>query len=387
MTFCDGLTVERCSFLNTRGLPPSAGIDFEPNSGYNRMHRVVVRDCVFGGNAGLGICFALGRVWPEADPTFDITVERCRFIRDCVGGGGKGGRIVVKDCIFEDPKAMPLGIGGGPLSPPNCKVEGCVIRENGKDTPMDAAWLCRHAIFLSSAKDVITPPVAVDYGRLTVVDPAPGKMRRFFGRSGVRFRRRARIVVYADSPRRIEVRAEPPKKPRGRRKTLPFTIAVTSSGDGGKVAEFELPANGVIAFDAPRRGFYTISAELGKGTMPVHASNCPMAIDLSQCEQPLICTAGDFLFFVPDGIDRFEALVGGSGGECVGASLVDPDGAEAWSDGCISAWCGHLQRGKAKSGLWRLSIRRADRGRFEDLGVWLSGVPPFLFVDPERHWR
>ena len=387
VTFCDGLTVERCSFLNTHGTPPAAGIDFEPNGGYNRIRRIVLKDCVIGGNAGQGVSLSLGHIWPETIPTYDIAFERCRFVGDNVGGGGKKGRLVFKDCIFENPKAMPLGIVGGPSSPPDCKVTGCVLRENGKDMPIDAAWLRRHATLLSCAKDIVSPPVPVDYGRLTVVDSEPGKMRRFFGRFGVRFRHVARIVAYADSPRRIEIQAEPPKKPKGRRKAPPITVAVTSCGDGGKVAEFELPVNGVIAFDAPRGGFYSISVELGMGTMPVHASNCPMAIDLSPCEQPLIQTTGNFSFYVPDGLDRFEALVGGSGRECVGAYLVDPDGTEVWSDGCISAWCGHLQRGKAKSGLWRLSLKRADRGAFEDMGVWLSGVPPFLFVDSERYWK
>ena len=153
------------------------------------------------------------------------------------------------------------------------------------------------------------------------------------------------------------------------------------------MTRFDLPANGVIAFDAPKRGFYSIRVELGNATMPLFASNCPVARDLAASEQPLICTSGVFRFFVPEGTSRFEVMVGGSGRECVGASVADPDGTQVWSDKCLSAWCGHIQRGKAKSGMWTLAVGLAARGAFGDLGVSLSGVPPFMFVDPERCWK
>ena len=382
VTYCDGLTVERCSFLNTRGLPPSAGIDFEPNSGYNRMHRVVVRDCVFGGNASLGICFALGRVWPEADPTFDITVERCRFIRDCVGGGGKGGRIVVKDCIFEDPKAMPLGIGGGPLSPPNCKVEGCVVRESGKDVPIDDKWLRENAIFLSSATDVVSRAVHPDLGRAEVFDAEPGKMRSFFGEVGVKCRGLVRLVAYADSPRRLKIKAE-----ARLRKSSAASLSVTRAS-GEMLEERALPTDGIISFDAPAKGFYVVDVALGKGsTLSFRAADCPVAFDISGKEFSIRGTSGAFAFHVPPGTERFEALVAGAGGECCGAALYRPDGSVAWSNGCISAWCGHLQRGTAQPGLWRLSVGRPSRGVFEDMKISLTGVPGLLFADPERHWK
>lgn len=386
VTFCDGLTVERCSFLNTHGTPPAAGIDFEPNGGYNRIRRIVLKDCVIGGNAGQGVSLAIGRIWPETAPSYDITFERCRFLRDNVGGGGKKGRLVFRDCVFEDPKVMPLGIAGGPSEPPDCTVTGCILRENGQDMLMDRAWLRQHATFLSGEKDVLSRPVAVDYGKLTVADPEPGKLRRFFGRFGVRLRGRGRLVAYADSPRRIEVRGEPVARLNGRRKGDRMMVTVSCFG-GDILFGRGLPEDGIIAFDAPERGLYSIAVDLARATLPIHAANCPIALDLTQREHPLVQTSGTFAFYVPDGTKRFEVLVGGEGRECVGALLVDPDGAAVWSDGCISAWCGHLQRGKAKPGLWRLSFARPERGPFEDHGVSLSGVPAFLFPDSERYWK
>ena len=380
--FCDGLTVERCSFLNTRGLPPSAGIDFEPNSGYNRMRRVVVRDCVFGGNAGAGICFALGKVWPETNPTFDITVERCRFMRDCVGGGGKGGRIVIKDCIFEDPEAMPLGIRGGPLSPPGCKVEGCVIRENGKDFPIDEKWLYENATFLSGATGIVSKIVHPDLGLAEVFDAEPGKMRRFFGKSGVKCRQWVRLVAYADSPRRLTIKAD-----AHFRKSAAASLSITRAS-GELVEERALSTDGIVSFNAPAKGFYVISFSLGKGaTLSFHSADCPVAFDISGKELALMDTSGTFAFHVPPETKRFEALVSGDGGECCGAAIYRPDGSVAWSNSCISAWCGHLQRGAAQPGLWRLSVGKPSRGKFEDMRISLTGVPGLLFADPERYWK
>lgn len=388
VTFCDGLMAERCSFLNTHGTPPAAGIDFEPNAGYNRIRRIALRDCVFGGNAGQGVSLSLGHIWTETMPTYDITFERCRFVGDNAGGGGKKGRLVFKDCIFENPKVMPLGIAGGPFDPPDCTVERCVLRENGKDTPMDKAWLKRNATFLSGDADLVSPQVTADFGRMSAVDPEPGKMRRFFGRYGVRCRHRARIVVFADEPRKIMVRTAPTGLPKKKgRKPAPPVIVKISRLDGEWVSEPPLPENGMIAFDAPSRGFYSLAVDVGRGTLPIHAANCPIALDLSQGAAALVQTAGEFSFFVPEGTARFEVFVYGAGRECLGASVTDPKGRVVWSSDMVSACCGHIQRNGAQAGLWRLKTGHAARGRFEDFGVALTGVPAFLFPDNERYWK
>lgn len=386
VTFCDGLTAERCSFLNTRGVPPSAGVDIEPDGSYNRIRRIVFRDCVFGGNAGQGVSLSVGGVWKETTPTYDVTFERCRFDRDNVGGGGHGGRIVFKDCVFENPKVMPLGIAGGPFSRPDCEVSGCMLRENGKDIPMDGEWLRNNAVFLSDMPDIVSKTVLPEYRNVTVSDPEPGKMLRFFGRFGVRCRNGARIVAYADSPRLLKIKAsKPPVNKKGKR--IPMLLTITGP-DGQLLAKGEFPDDGVISINAPAKGFYTIVVRTRKGvTLPFHAANCPIAFDISGREFPVVQTNGDFAFFVPPGTMRFEAMVGGAGRECCGASVLDPGGNVAWSNSCISAWCGHLQRGPAKPGMWKLSVGRADRGRFEDMGISLTGIPALLFPNTERHWK
>lgn len=50
----DGLLVEGCAFINTKGTAPEAGVDFEPDLPTGRIANVVVRDSIAAGNAKLG---------------------------------------------------------------------------------------------------------------------------------------------------------------------------------------------------------------------------------------------------------------------------------------------------------------------------------------------
>ncbi len=57
VTGVDGLLVEDCVFMNTRGQAPGAGIDLEPNELDKPMKDVVIRNCVFRNNTmALHIC-------------------------------------------------------------------------------------------------------------------------------------------------------------------------------------------------------------------------------------------------------------------------------------------------------------------------------------------
>jgi len=66
--------MESCTVRGTKGTPPMAGIDFEPNGGLYGFTGCVIRDCVFEGNAGAGIQIYAPRLTPE-HPPFDLLVE------------------------------------------------------------------------------------------------------------------------------------------------------------------------------------------------------------------------------------------------------------------------------------------------------------------------
>jgi len=66
--------MESCTVRGTKGTPPMAGIDFEPNGGLYGFTGCVIRDCIFEGNAGAGIQIYAPRLTPE-HPPFDLLVE------------------------------------------------------------------------------------------------------------------------------------------------------------------------------------------------------------------------------------------------------------------------------------------------------------------------
>jgi len=58
----EDLRIENVEMAGTEGTPPSAGIDFEPNSPAERLVRCVVVGCIIRGNRGPGISVVLGKL-------------------------------------------------------------------------------------------------------------------------------------------------------------------------------------------------------------------------------------------------------------------------------------------------------------------------------------
>ena len=69
-----GFLMEYCRVVGTRGNPPQAGIDFEPNSQVYGLVDCVVRSCVFRRNAGAAVHVHLSKV-KATQPPVSITVE------------------------------------------------------------------------------------------------------------------------------------------------------------------------------------------------------------------------------------------------------------------------------------------------------------------------
>ena len=70
------LLVENCTFSNTLGTPPQAGVDIEPDSAGERLENVVFRNCKSFGNAGAGFEAYLVQLRKSSGP-ISITFENC----------------------------------------------------------------------------------------------------------------------------------------------------------------------------------------------------------------------------------------------------------------------------------------------------------------------
>jgi len=105
----DGLLVEGCSFTNSSGKNPEAGIDFEPNLPNERLSSIVVRDTTLTGNNICQLMFYLMKLDATSTPV-SVIIERVRvdqqpgnrpvFMYTGPGDSDPGGSIEIRDSLF-----------------------------------------------------------------------------------------------------------------------------------------------------------------------------------------------------------------------------------------------------------------------------------------------
>lgn len=103
--------VENTKLINTKGTPPEAGIDFEPNKADEPIRNFVMRNCHSENNAGGGYVHYLPNMKTPAGP-LEITFEKCfsrndkhsAFVLHVANGEGATlpGKVVLRDCVFEN---------------------------------------------------------------------------------------------------------------------------------------------------------------------------------------------------------------------------------------------------------------------------------------------
>ena len=77
-----------------------------------------------------------------------------------------------------------------------------------------------------------------------------------------------------------------------------------------------------------------------------------------------------------------------SGGrQCASRPVYDPSGLTVWSRDAIAQPERPATDGEgATGGLWRITFERPTRGVLEDFYVDALGIPPYLFLHPDRYW-
>jgi polygalacturonase len=135
----ENLLIEDCRLDNTRGTPPAAGIDFEPNSDNERLVNCVVRNCTVKGNHGPGLDVYL-RPLSDKSPDVSIRFENCRVENDdadglCVAGvrdGGPGGVIEFKNVTVDGTTTSGLRIEDKAAGRALVRLVGCTFKNTAR---------------------------------------------------------------------------------------------------------------------------------------------------------------------------------------------------------------------------------------------------------------
>lgn len=155
----DGFLAEDVVMSNTRGTPPQAGIDFEPNRSWQCIRNVVLRRCRIEGNAGSGIEFAHGHLGAETEAS-SILVEDT-----LIQGNAKGfyypigqedmdcavdtGNVLMRNCIFRATREQAVDVRKRPNCRGSVSFENCRFENCGAEVPNEPDFhlsICAHAL-------------------------------------------------------------------------------------------------------------------------------------------------------------------------------------------------------------------------------------------------
>ena len=144
-----------------------------------------------------------------------------------------------------------------------------------------------------------------------------------------------------------------------------------------------------LRFTPPTTGFYTLEVSVGANAFVLLEANVPVAFETAKKAVGLIGSTGSLYAAVPKGTGLFAFGVSGEGdSECVKATVYDPSGRAVWSRDAIAQperYTATDGEGAA-GGLWRITFERPTRGVLEDFHVDALGIPPYLFLHPDRYW-
>jgi len=106
VTSVRNLLIDSCLVRGTKGTPPMAGIDFEPNSNEYGITGCVIRNCFFEKNSGAGIQVFLEKM-TKTQPPVDIKIENTISVNNLfsvsVSNIPKGvtGNVVFTECTLS----------------------------------------------------------------------------------------------------------------------------------------------------------------------------------------------------------------------------------------------------------------------------------------------
>ena len=396
----DGLEVENCVFRDTCGTPPASGIDFEPNFWWQCAKNVRIRDCVFSGNEGNGIEFALGWFDSRSEPV-DVVLENCRSEGNgnaaikvyCANNDKKRndqvrGRISSRGCVYGNKKGLAVILAKNATNSVSMAFEDCLWREGSTDgyrILKDADWRPREARVTYVGDAGAVKSEESDFSAARVVDSAPGEMSHF---PPVSTRYDACYAFYAERARTVRLALR--VRPVNAKRSAPKGPFVLSDAKGNEVAKVPVPgpAQAQVAFEVPEAGFYRLAVKMGsRGVATLSGADVPIAFDVSSSGLSMTRPGCRFFFDVPE--SGAPAAVGVSGGgmqENVAVEISGPDGKTFWRKDALAQK--HIVALAASRGVgaWTLSVSRSRTGVWDDGSAALYGLPGFLFPLETRRW-
>lgn len=138
----EDLLVENCVFSNTKGAPPEAGIDFEPNNPEEPFINCVLRNCTMVNNNGEGVAIVAARS-DLSTPPMSIRFENCvvsgnrrgfyyhdgRIPRDALFACD-GGDVEMVGCTIQSNRANAVFARHKPLSGARMSFRNCRFEDN-----------------------------------------------------------------------------------------------------------------------------------------------------------------------------------------------------------------------------------------------------------------
>lgn len=429
------LLIKNSSFVNTRGTPPTAGIDFEPNRWTESLKNCRVENCNFINNAGSGIEIMLLKFNRRSKP-ISLAFSNCLIKNNQKGitifnrnSSAVRGDIIFENCKIEGSKSYSFMTYGQTADGYSVTLKNCILDNSKSIDPVAVEFI---AGYVSGALGNL------HVNKLKVIDPRPesslfhfdswkfAPLKKLSGiikhQSGRTFdlkeavKRSQKVKPFKNSE--VDCKNLVPVKtaiasnlktspPRNRsfgifvqyaKKSQKVNIAINIMPIGGKegikvsgyapsgkkIGQWEIKANNAsegIDFRAVETGIYRFKYHSRGAIIKSRLPGCGYLAD-SPFRANGISTR--MYFFVPAGVDEIALRVAGDNeNEHVSANLLDPKGKIIQSIKQIKKpTLLYTRRAQAdKSEIWSIQIVHA----VDDFNIMILGKSlPVLSSSPDQ---
>lgn len=316
----------------------------------------------------------------------------------CVGAGnvhqGSPDGLTFDRLAIYQPKRRPwfsfVPAGNGAFSG-DVKGKVAIVSPDGARQleKIDRAWTDRNMPSLNGGRPLpsrMAPPAADE---VELCDSSPGASVDL---APVALMCGARCVFFAPEACPVRIRGRQIVKARGRRPvSRPFVV--TALGGSARGREWKLDNVGIeatdVVFNAPERGFYSLTGRDGGTRYLFERSNVPIAIDVTRGTHRVAPASGRrFSLYLPAEDHDFFVYVGGSAYYRFQLEVFDPAGCRHFSKGeIVGSELVPVSGESFACGLWRMVFSPAENPLFDWIELDLFGASGFYFLSEEKTWR